>query len=283
MTELLQTEPRAIRVPGHGGVEINVWDHGGDGPPLVVTHCTGTHARIWDPLISVLTPRFRVVALDTRGHGDSDQPTDPEAYDWRYFGDDLIASLAALGLGDGLLALGHSAGASQIYFAELEQPGLFSKAVLIDPVLFPKENYAAENPLEGSARRRRNDFESREAAHARYASKPPMGTWHPLVLDAYIQHAFRELDDGAVTLKCPGPIEAEVYAHSKSDWAFERLGEIETDILLITAEHSDLRHAANLQHAELPQSKLHEIMDAGHFVPQEKPDDVTEQVLKHLA
>jgi pimeloyl-ACP methyl ester carboxylesterase len=38
-----------------------------------------------------------------------------------------------------------------------------------------------------------------------------------------------------------------------------------------------------LQHAELPQSKLHEITDAGHFVPQEKPDEVLELALKHLA
>lgn len=282
MPQPLQTEPRAIRVPGHG-VATNVWDHGGDGPPLVVTHCTGTHARVWDPLISALTPNFHVYAFDTRGHGDSDQPADPEAYDWRLFADDLISGIDALELGEGLFGLGHSAGATQFYFAELKKPGLFAKAVMIDPVLFPKEFHNGEDSLEGPARRRRNDFESRGAARARYASKPPMDAWHPLVLDAYIQHAFRDLDDGAVTLKCPGHIEAEVYAHSNAGGAFERLGEIQTDILLVTAEHSDLRRAAKLQHGELPRSRYHEIKGAGHFVPQEKPDEVMELALEHFS
>ena len=276
-------ESRAIRVPGRDDVEINVWDHGGEGPSLLVTHCTGTHARIWDPIVPLLTPRFHVYAFDTRGHGDSDQPTDPDEYTWSKFGDDLISAVAALGLGEGLLGLGHSAGASQFYFAELEKPGLFSKAVMIDPILFPKELSSGGSPLEASARRRLNDFESREVAHARFASKPPMASWDRSVLDAYIQHAFRDLEDGTVTLKCPGSIEAEFYAHSESGWAFDRLGEIQTDVLLVTAEHSNIKQAATLQHAQLTHSKLHDVKDAGHFVPQEKPGEIVQLTLKHLS
>ena len=110
-----------------------------------------------------------------------------------------------------------------------------------------------------------------------------MNSWHPLVLDAYVEHAFRDIDDGTVTLKCPGHIEAEVYAHSKADGAFDRLGEIETDILLVTGEHSDLRRAAHLQHKHLRRSKLRDIEGAGHFVPQEKPAEVTACVLEHFS
>ena len=73
-------DPKAIRVEGAGGVGINVWDHGGEGDPLLLVHCTGTHGRIWDPLVPALRERFRVIAPDTRGHGDSEKPEDSKAY-----------------------------------------------------------------------------------------------------------------------------------------------------------------------------------------------------------
>ncbi|MCH7910243.1 MAG: alpha/beta fold hydrolase, partial [Candidatus Hydrogenedentes bacterium] len=62
------------RVTGFDGVALNVWDLGGDGPPLLLCHCTGTHGRVWDPLLPRLLEHFHVYAPDTRGHGDSEKP-----------------------------------------------------------------------------------------------------------------------------------------------------------------------------------------------------------------
>ena len=45
-------------------------------PPLVMLHGVTGHARTWDEEAAALASRYRVLALDQRGHGDSEAPTD---------------------------------------------------------------------------------------------------------------------------------------------------------------------------------------------------------------
>jgi 3-oxoadipate enol-lactonase len=43
-------------------------------PWLTLSHPIGVDRRIWDPLLPRLTPHYRVLAVDTRGHGGSAAP-----------------------------------------------------------------------------------------------------------------------------------------------------------------------------------------------------------------
>ena len=270
-------------IPGEGGVPINAWDHGGSGPALVLCHCTGTHSRIWDPLVPELMRHFHVYATDTRGHGDSGRPTDFDDFRWANSGRDLLAVIDALGLGHGILATGHSGGAAHVAYAEWFRPGTFSRAVLIDAIIGPPEIFEGRvNPLEKLARHRRNDFDSRAAARERYASKPPMNTWHPACLDAYVNHAFADRPDGGVTLKCQGPIEAEVYKRSGSTDVFGHLKEFAMEPFLITADQSNVRYLPELQRAQLPNARFHEFEGVTHFIPQERPVEVAQLVTEFL-
>lgn len=63
-------------VPGADDLELNVVDWGGDGSPLLFVHGFGHNAHLWDWLVPDLADRYRVLALDSRGHGDS--ASDPE-------------------------------------------------------------------------------------------------------------------------------------------------------------------------------------------------------------
>ena len=83
--------PTSHIVNGYKDVAINVLDYGGDGPNLILCHCTGTCARVWDPIVARLLPHFHVWAPDARGHGDSGKPEDPDVYAWRNSGEDLRA------------------------------------------------------------------------------------------------------------------------------------------------------------------------------------------------
>ena len=47
-----------------------------NGPPLVLLHGFTSHARTWDHFAEAMADRFRVLALDQRGHGDSDRARD---------------------------------------------------------------------------------------------------------------------------------------------------------------------------------------------------------------
>ena len=49
----------------------------GQGPPLIMLHAAGTSGRIWWQHISTLARRFRVLAIDLPGHGQSPRPKEP--------------------------------------------------------------------------------------------------------------------------------------------------------------------------------------------------------------
>lgn len=54
-------------------LRISYWDWGNeDAPPLVLVHGGRDHARSWDRVAESLRDDYHVVALDLRGHGDSE-------------------------------------------------------------------------------------------------------------------------------------------------------------------------------------------------------------------
>jgi pimeloyl-ACP methyl ester carboxylesterase len=69
----------------------------GDGPPLVLVAPTMSAARHWDDLgyVNGLSGEWRVINVDPLGHGDSDLPHDPDAYDPAGVAADLIAVMDA--------------------------------------------------------------------------------------------------------------------------------------------------------------------------------------------
>jgi len=66
-------------------------------PPLVMLHGVTGHARTWDEEAALLASRYRVLALDQRGHGDSDPSPDAD-YTVATLAADVAAFADALGL-----------------------------------------------------------------------------------------------------------------------------------------------------------------------------------------
>lgn len=82
----------------HDGLCLSYLDSGGDGPVLIALHAHWMEGQTFAPLATALTPEWRVVALDQRGHGHSDHApisTPPTRGD--YVGD-LAALFEHLGL-----------------------------------------------------------------------------------------------------------------------------------------------------------------------------------------
>jgi pimeloyl-ACP methyl ester carboxylesterase len=123
------TTPTDRRVPGHG-VTLHTRDWGGDGPAIVLLHGLASNARIWDGVAPRLAGAgFHAVALDQRGHGESDQPG--AGYDFATMVADLAAAVAALGLERPVL-VGHSWGASVALQFAADRPAAVAGLVMVD-------------------------------------------------------------------------------------------------------------------------------------------------------
>lgn len=75
------------------GIDIR-YEIAGEGPWLMLSHSLGTDLSMWDEQMAVLTPRFRVLRFDTRGHGGSSAP--PGAYDFPMLSADVLGLMDAL-------------------------------------------------------------------------------------------------------------------------------------------------------------------------------------------
>jgi pimeloyl-ACP methyl ester carboxylesterase len=131
----MQTRPSTPTdraVPGDG-VILHARDWGGDGQAVVLLHGLASNARIWDGVASRLAGAgLRVVALDQRGHGESEQPD--AGYDFATVRRDLEAALAGLGL-DRPVLVGHSWGAHVALQHAADQSVPTAGLVLVDGAL----------------------------------------------------------------------------------------------------------------------------------------------------
>jgi pimeloyl-ACP methyl ester carboxylesterase len=81
------------------GVRIH-YETAGTGPALVLHHGTMGSGADWIDLgyVDALKDRHRLILVDARGHGQSDKPHDPTAYDLELRAADVVAVLDDLGL-----------------------------------------------------------------------------------------------------------------------------------------------------------------------------------------
>ena len=70
----------------------------GEGPLVLLQHGLLSRRRTWhdNGFVEALAPDFRVVTVDSLGHGNSDKPADPRAYRREARADDLAAVLDVL-------------------------------------------------------------------------------------------------------------------------------------------------------------------------------------------
>jgi haloacetate dehalogenase len=115
------------------GIEIHAVT-GGSGPPLLLLHgYPQTHA-IWRKLAPRLAERFRVVATDLRGYGDSSKPAgggDHSAYSKRAMACDQVAVMQALGH-ERFLLCGHDRGGRVAHRLALDHPERVARIAVLD-------------------------------------------------------------------------------------------------------------------------------------------------------
>ena len=104
------------------------YDETGSGPPLLLLPGLGGNALGWAPLLPVLAPRFRVIALDLRGAGRS--PAPPGPYTMRLLADDAAVVLDRLGI-ERAHVIGFSFGGAVAQELALAYPTRVDRLVLL--------------------------------------------------------------------------------------------------------------------------------------------------------
>jgi len=110
------------------GVRIHYLDWGGSGRPVILLHGLASSCRIWDFTAPLVAERFRVFALDQRGHGLSDKPG---SYTFAEVTGDLSTFIEGLGL-ERPVIVGHSWGAGVAVQFAADYPDIPSAIGLID-------------------------------------------------------------------------------------------------------------------------------------------------------
>ncbi|EMG2565056.1 alpha/beta hydrolase [Klebsiella pneumoniae] len=135
------------------GVNIYFKDWGPkEAQPIVFHHGWPLSADDWDnQMLFFLAEGFRVIAIDRRGHGRSDQVS--EGHDMDHYAADVSAVVGHLDLHNAV-HVGHSTGGGQVarYVARYGQPqGRVAKAVLISavpPLMVKTEQNPGGTPIE---------------------------------------------------------------------------------------------------------------------------------------
>jgi pimeloyl-ACP methyl ester carboxylesterase len=113
-------------------LKISYWDWGNeDAPPLVLVHGGRDHSRQWDKVARVFRDRFHVVAMDMRGHGDSDWAVGSQ-YGLPDMALDVVRMIETVGAPATVIC--HSYGAQATTVAAAAYPEVFARLVAIEGV-----------------------------------------------------------------------------------------------------------------------------------------------------
>ena len=112
-----------------GDLKVRYLDWGGDGPPLLALHGLASSAHWYDIVAPMLRDRYRLVAPDQRGHGQTTNA--PAGYDWKTLSDDLAGLLDHVGLEE-VAVMGHSWGGNVAINFAANFPVRVKRLIMID-------------------------------------------------------------------------------------------------------------------------------------------------------
>jgi pimeloyl-ACP methyl ester carboxylesterase len=249
-------------------------------PPLILLHGVTGHARTWDAEGAALATRYRVLALDQRGHGDSDPPPDTD-----YTIPALVGDLAAFVDGlriEGVALVALSMGGRVAIQYAATYPARVTRLVVVDigPEIAPDGRQRVGGSMAGTPER----FNTIEDVLAYQRANNPRYT--EALLRARVHHGVRPLPGGGFTWKYDRGLRDLVRSGRWSDptdlWPAWRA--LACPTLVVRGAESDILSAdmaAKMIEAQ-PHARLVEIADAGHTVPGDQPEAFLKVLCEYL-
>ena len=266
-----------------GSTKIHYLEWGSAAKTVVLVHGSGLCASVWDRTAKYLSSNYRVIALDLRGHGDSEKT--PGHYTWPEIVSDFPEFIKALDLEE-IYLVGHSRGGGVASLGGSLISQKLTGLVLIEPTLSLGRIIPKKQPntltLADITRKRRTEFEDLESIFSSYSKAETFKNWDPEILWSYIIGGTFQKPNGMYTLKCSPETEAVFYEENTPTYMFEELSNIKCPTLLITSENQQRfpENSIPLQSIKNSASSFEHsvVTGVGHFIPQEKPEEFNELV-----
>jgi len=258
------------------GLRIHYVDWGGDGkPPMVMVHGLDRNARTFDHLATRFTSKYRVLAIDMRGHGDSGW--DPQG---RYLVEDHVGDLEGvvqqLSLRD-LVLWGNSTGGRVVQVFAGKHPDLVSR-VISEDVGPERPRQIADNYAKRVQQEQAGWASQDELLSQLRKSNPRMS---PAVLEPYVRYGTKTRADGRIEWKRDPQLVKGFVATEL--WRFVR--NIKSPILYILGGRSNIvpPETQDELRKTLPNAQLITIPDVGHYPSDEQTEEVVDIVNRFLA
>jgi len=247
------------------GIALAYEDAGSGTPPVVLVHGIACHRAFMAPQARFLRARHRVVAIDLRGHGDSDAPR--QRYTIEALADDVGWICDQLDL-ERAVVVGHSLGGLVGLELAAARPDLIGGAVLIDSVLLAGEG--------------RQDTVAGLVAGLR-------GPDGDRVLHEYFRPFFGPHDDPAVcewildqAVRTPAHVTSSIWEEASSSWDDAgALARCRSPLLYLDAgtANADLERAVRVNDS----LTLGRTVGTGHFSQLISPEQVNAMLERFLA
>lgn len=259
------------------GLDFHYLEWGDAGaPPMVLLHGLTGHAHTWDHMAPALAASHRVLALDQRGHGDSEHV---ESYTTDDFVQDLEAMAVAWGIGRfGLMGL--SMGAHNALAFAAAHPARVERLIVIDiPPRMDRTRAPNWDVISRLAETGHTPFETFEqAVEAARAGNPTAPEEN---LRYRTKWNLNDAGDGRLVLK----YDSKAPARWEPADLWERLPSIKAPTLLVRGGKTLVLPAETARRMveAIPDAELVEVADSGHSVPTDRPEELARIVLDWLA
>ncbi len=271
------------------GLDVHYLDWGGDGEPLLALHGLASSAHWYDIVAPLLRHRYRIIAPDQRGHGQTTRA--PSGYDWHTLSDDLAGLLNYIGWDNPVAALGHSWGGHVVSNFAARYPERVQRIVMIDGGfldgrLFPEPTWEAFS----DRLRPRNVTGNREEFLNRLREQMA-GFWNSEI-ERIVQTMVYEDADGRIQDILRPENQAQVIRAMWDDPCSATLPQVKCPALLVAAgplperANSDFaqlrRRMVGAAEAALSNGRAHWIPETVHDIGYHKPQELARVILEFM-
>jgi pimeloyl-ACP methyl ester carboxylesterase len=268
-----------------GGLRLHYqeWGPAGAAHTVVPVHGVGSSCHIWDLTAPILADQaLRVVALDQRGHGESDQPA--SGYDFASVVADLTGFIDAVGIREPPVLVGHSWGASVVLHAGVAHPDRTAGIVLVDGgTSSPGERWTWE---ETEARLTPPDIDGQSWSDLHGRMSRNNGAYVDSRAEAVGRSLFNVDAEGRVQRRFLIPNHMQVVRALWEQRPAELLPQVARPLLILPARESSeapewksgkiasVERALTLQ----PQAQVRWFEDTVHDVPLQRPEALAQEL-----